>query len=464
MKNFSAYYIFDQTTKNVKFDHMSCLNDLLEEINPINLDDTPSFYWNDIYHAYSENAVFEVLYAYGSDNLSALEIMKKVVSNHFKGYKNQFPKISTQDSFIIPFRDVALNVVTGEAIEYSKYVYIKQKLPFEYNPNVDIVFAEDVINRWSNNNASIALLIKEIIGSCLVSSRKLEQCFILLGPQNNGKSTFIEMLENLVGSNNCSFLELKHFTDEKFLILLDGKLVNCGDDIDNSILKDTSAFKKTVTHNMVTGRKLYDSAVTFRPMCTCVFSANVPPEIIDDTGAIDRRLTYVPFEADFSKNSENRINDINTKIRSKEVLQAFSLIGIDALRRLCRQNYEYTSIQGVSIDDTNSIKSNEFYLNEYTKNLSAVDFIGEIPQSKYEEFLIWVYETKNIDLKMDLITFSKFVLKKFNLKTKSARPDGKVARVYCEKIENVNDLRINEETCGQTTEHAIELKEIKYGN
>ena len=79
---------------------------------------------------------------------------------------------------------------------------------------------------------------------CFYRRNELRKAVLLKGGKRNGKSTFLDMMRNIVGDDNISTLDLKDLADRFRGAQVYGKLVNIGDDIDNNYIKDTATFKK----------------------------------------------------------------------------------------------------------------------------------------------------------------------------------------------------------------------------
>ncbi len=79
---------------------------------------------------------------------------------------------------------------------------------------------------------------------------------MLYGPNGNGgKSTLLNILAQLVGQENASFLSLQDTATRFRLVEIYGKAVNIGDDIPGTYLPDGDVFKRLVTGDPITAEK-----------------------------------------------------------------------------------------------------------------------------------------------------------------------------------------------------------------
>ena len=110
------------------------------------------------------------------------------------------------------------------------------------------------------------------------------------------------MVKNLLGDQNIASLDLKELGDRFKTAELFGKLANIGDDIGDEFIANASVFKKLVTGDRVNVERKGQDPFEFNNYSKFLFSANVIPRMKDKTGAVQRRLVIVPFDAKFTPN------------------------------------------------------------------------------------------------------------------------------------------------------------------
>ena len=108
------------------------------------------------------------------------------------------------DVNLIAFRNGILNIRTMELLPFSPEYIITNKIPWDYNPNAYSEVLDNALNQWSCNEPEIRLLLEECVGYCLYRKNHLEKAFILTGQGANGKSTFLDVIKNLLGTKNYS--------------------------------------------------------------------------------------------------------------------------------------------------------------------------------------------------------------------------------------------------------------------
>jgi putative DNA primase/helicase len=124
---------------------------------------------------------------------------------------------------------------------------VTNRIPWDYNPEAYDDLTDTTLTKIACGDPAIRALLEESAGYCLFKRNELGKAFILTGTGSNGKSTFLNMLKNMLGHGNVSSLDLKKLSDRFSTVMLFGKLANIGDDISDEFLVDTSMFKKIVT-------------------------------------------------------------------------------------------------------------------------------------------------------------------------------------------------------------------------
>lgn len=346
---------------------------------------------------------------------------RKEVLNHLDLICNDVESSSTN---LIAFRNGVLDIATGELLPFSYEHIITNKINWDYNPNAYDKFADATLDRIACDDAEIRLLLEEIIGSCFYRSNTLAggKAFILTGEGANGKSTFISVLNKILGNENISSLDLKNLSERFSTVRLYKKLANLGDDISEEFNSDVSTFKKVVTGDRIDAEEKGQPKFEFNPYCKLVFSANTIPRIKDKTGAAIRRMLIVPFNAKLTKETLGDDFDpqIKWKLQKQEAIEYFIKLGIEGLKRVL-ENRKFTSSMKVQREIEEYEERNNPVLS-FIKESEDDDFeIENEPLNdvfrKYQEFCIRNGYTslaknefsKQIQRNMDLTTIRKTI-------------------------------------------------------
>ena len=240
----------------------------------------------------------------------------------------------------ILFKNGVYDLETKQLLPHSPEYVISNQIPWDYNPNAYSELVDKTLDKLACHDKEIRTLLEECIGYTFYRDSKLGKCFVFTGEKNNGKSTFIFMLNNLLGDDNYSSVDITNLARELDIASLANKLANIKDDIADNYMDglNVSLFKQVATGNRCRGKFLYNDPFDFYPYATLIFSANSIPRIKDPTGAVTKRMVIIPFNATFTKQDPDFDPFINEKLCQPECMEYLIKLGIDALNNVIMRN------------------------------------------------------------------------------------------------------------------------------
>lgn len=251
------------------------------------------------------------------------------------------------DARYIAFQNGVYDIVTDELLPFSPDIVITNRIPWDYNPDAYHELTDRTLNKLACSDKTIRMLLEECIGYCFYRRNELGKAFILTGDKSNGKSTFLDMVKAVLGESNISALDLKELGDRFTTSMMFGKLANIGDDIGDDFLQGSqvSIFKKIVTGNRIKAERKGQDPFEFNPFVKLLFSANDIPRMRDKTGAVQRRLVIIPFNARFSKSDPDFDPFIKYKLAEPGAMEYLIQLGIAGLKRVVTDNQFTPSAQ-----------------------------------------------------------------------------------------------------------------------
>lgn len=408
----NKYWVYNPNTHRNEFDYDACLQDICQQVNFTTFDGVVKFYEDGVYKRFNKTAFESVLYQFITNIPKLRKEMYEQICSYLSYAKahNKLPSADSSNRFIA-FKNGVLDLETNELLGFSKDYHVGNKLHVNYNPDADVTFVMKALSTWANHNENAELLLQEVLGSAITNNSNLQKSFILLGPPDSGKSSFLEAIQLLVGSDNYSNLQLSDFKKETYLAELFDKLVNCGDDIDNITLKNTGLFKRLVSHNKVIAKQLYEPPFPFEPKATLVFAANILPNIVDKCGDIRKRLVVVSFENSLHNGNCDRVNSFIAQMKTQENLEALALMAVSGLQRLRNNGYQYTEV-----DCAEEFPSEEdedptlFYLRNI---VTEFDLVDKPVADAYKAYLDWA--KKEAEVPVAKRTFGIYVKRQYGL-------------------------------------------------
>lgn len=185
------------------------------------------------------------------------------------------------DANLIAFRNGLYDLATNELLPFSPDHVITNMIPWDYNPEAYSELCDKTLNKISCQDDEIRALLEECIGYCFFRQNELSKSFFLTGSGSNGKSTFLDMVKNVLGRQNYVSLDMDELGERFSTTTMFGKLANIGDDISDEFLqgKVIAQFKKIVSGNDIKAENKGQDAYFFKPTVKLLFSANEIPRM-----------------------------------------------------------------------------------------------------------------------------------------------------------------------------------------
>lgn len=247
---------------------------------------------------------------------------------------------------------------------------ILTKIETNYNPNAkqpDLGHGfsfQQMVNQLADGNRARTTLLKQICKSIITGVSTSAALFIFLGKGGDGKSTFFQLLENVIGSQNTAHVNFSEInSDDKLLETMGKKLVVGLDNDTNIYIRKTAKLKSMAAHEAVTYSRKYLSAISVPFTATIVQLCNDMPRFSETGTSMRRRL--VTFKAEHSytlTGTEN--NDVSKYIQNKEFLEYvlkeildfdYTLNYNDVDRQITNDTLDEEDTIGQFIDDMDQI-------------------------------------------------------------------------------------------------------------
>lgn len=354
------------------------------------------------------------VYVGGNDRIESkmIEVIPHITARHrSEALKyielSQLEEAQTASAKYIAFQNGVYDLESETLGDFSSDIIITNLIPWDYKEKASCDVADRTLTKLACGKPEIRALIEEMAGYCFYRRNELRKAFILTGDKANGKSTFIAMLQTMLGENNCSSADLANLSDKFKTIEIFGKLANLGDDINDEFIKDVSIFKKLVTGDPIMAEEKGKKPVSFRNYGKLIFSANALPRMKDKSGAVLDRLIIVPFNARFSRQDADFDPFIKDKLTAPDAIEYLISVGMEGLKRVLSNN-AFTVCEEVKQEIEEYNKANNPIL-DFLEGMTARDIIGKSVgdcYGDYHEFCV----ASNLQT-MSRIEFSKLMKK-----------------------------------------------------
>lgn len=218
--------------------------------------------------------------------------------------------------------------------------YSTIQIPVTYDPAARC----PEIHRFFTAYSPSAEFMYELLGLLLIPYVGFRRAFLFTGPSGTGKSTALNLISALLGSDNISSRSLHLLSEDKFASAdLQGKLANVYPDLDARGVDRSDAFKVLVgAESWVPAERKFGPAYKFPPTARLIFSANETPGSRDQTDAWYERWVVVPFERKAPRPGEAGYDpDITRKLTAPQELSGLLNESLRGLKRLMdRRGFE----------------------------------------------------------------------------------------------------------------------------
>lgn len=233
-------------------------------------------------------------------------------------------------------RNGILDIVSGAISEHTPELGFTYCLPYDYDPSAKAPTFEKFLNDVTCGNRDFATTLLDFMGYLLIP-RMDDHCFLwLAGSGRNGKSTFMEVLQALVGEENASAVMLDQFENENHLELMNHKLLNISEESDGRKIpaKLIATLKALSAGGLTMVNQKYEVAYKMRPTAKLVFASNVRPKLEGAGQALASRMILVPFNMQLENYRDGTKSKVDAKLlsRMKEELPGILNLALERVR------------------------------------------------------------------------------------------------------------------------------------
>lgn len=336
---------------------------------------------------------------------------------------------SASDAKFIAFRNGILNIRTMELLPFSPEYIITNVIPWDYNPSAYSEITDKTLNKIACNDESIRKILEECIGYCFFRENELSKSFILTGQGANGKSTFLDLVEWVLGRENYVSLDLDELAEKFSTTTMFGKLANIGDDISDEFLqgKAISQFKKIVSGNDIKAENKGQDVYFFKPTVKLLFSANEIPRVRNKGfEAIKRRLVIIPFNAKFSKDDPDFNARIKWDLQTQEVAEYLIQIGAQGLQRVLTSQ-GFTESEAVK-EEIDSFERDNNPILLFLEEVEDYEILNNETKEVFARYDTFCHE--NGFTKVAMQTFSKEITRHMDCKIADKKIKGRKCRIF----------------------------------
>jgi putative DNA primase/helicase len=245
----------------------------------------------------------QVAYAHRLHNLGLMKAMIELLK----------PKVEIRtveldaDPMLVRVKNGVINLGTQRYRENRRQDLMTSVCPVEYDPKAVCPTWERFIAEITCGDAELAAFLKRLVGYMLTGRTDEQLLFFFYGHGSNGKSTFIQIIQALMGTYatqiNSDVLMANRSVGgpNASLAKLPGKRLVVANELPEGGRFDDMLIKSMTGGDTLVARQVYGKhEIEFTAQFSLVIVGNHKPAIHDMSHGMWRRMCLIPFAAQFS--------------------------------------------------------------------------------------------------------------------------------------------------------------------
>ncbi|MBO4857917.1 MAG: hypothetical protein J5527_05335 [Treponema sp.] len=247
-------------------------------------------------------------------NVLRMESVQKMnyLYNYLQAAKeiNIKPSELDLDRYLFNAEKKTIKLKNGEAYEPKQDDLLTKKSLFVYDKEAKCPIWEMFLMQIFNNDLDLIHFVQKAFGYTL-SGDVSEQCmFILFGSGANGKSTLLNVIQNLFGDYAVStitdtFMKKNSEQTNDLARLKNARLVIASEAEENKPMSE-SLIKQITGGDKISARFLYGEYFDFFPTFKIFMATNHKPKISGGDNGIWRRIKLIPFTISIPEEKRDR--------------------------------------------------------------------------------------------------------------------------------------------------------------
>lgn len=298
------------------------------------------------------------------------EVAKKALQKHIKysrgsnGKSNMLkesqhlvpihPEQFDKDKHLLNVQNGYIDLKTGKLREHDKEKYFSKISSIEYTDKIDCPLWDDFLLQIFDGNRPLINYVQRAVGYSLSGSTEEQVMFVLYGNGRNGKSVFLDIITEMLGSYTTNIqpqtLMVKPMSGSanSDIARLQGARLVTSTEPNDGMRFDEGLVKQITGGDTVTARFLYGDEFDYNPEFKLWMATNYKPFIRGTDDGIWRRMVIIPFtvqipEHKVDKNLKYKLRREMTAILNWAVegYQEWRRMGLNEPNIIKQQRQEY---------------------------------------------------------------------------------------------------------------------------
>ena len=275
------------------------------------------------------------------------EYQRQEVIKYLEAALSRDNTVFDTDPTKIVFKNGVLDIETMVLEPMSEKHLETIQVNCNYNPKAKSPTADEFFATATCEDSDIENLLYEAIGYSMLKTNELQKAFLLVGNGRNGKSTYFDVIKEVLGKKNITTVSFKDLSGSFRASSLDGKLASLAGDISAQPIQDSDLFKSITAGEDVLLEKKFEQAYEKALFSTMFFAANSLPRTPDTSDGFFRRFCIIPFNADLKKVSRVDGMLFKKRLLSKESIEYIAYKAVTAISKVLTTTFDFTKSSAV---------------------------------------------------------------------------------------------------------------------
>ncbi len=229
-----------------------------------------------------------------------------------------------QDHDLLAIENGTIDFKTGTVRPHSPGDMLTVSAPLFYDPGAKCPTFDRFLAEVTCGDVDLENFLLEFVAYCMTGHTHFDFLLFLYGLGANGKGTFTQTIERLLGKFLCLMLDngllvgqRESSTDDYKRASLEGIRLAIVDELPDGRNLRTEGLKKLIGGDSIQARNPYERMRTFRPTHKLMLAGNHKPGVSSTDNGTWRRILLVPWNAKFSGDGMNREERVSRHLAEK---------------------------------------------------------------------------------------------------------------------------------------------------
>lgn len=221
------------------------------------------------------------------------------------------PEKFDRNRLLLNCENGTIDLSTGKLIPHDKNNFITKVAPVNYDPSATCPQWENFLNKIMDNNQDLIKFLQRAVGYSLTGDVS-EQCFFILwGKGDNGKTTFLRAIGNILGDYSqhtpidTLIIKKKGAASNDVARLKGSRFVTASESEKGDRLAE-NLIKQLTGDDTISARFLYQETFEFEAEHKLFLATNHKPIIAGNDHAIWRRIKLIPFQVTITEDEKDK--------------------------------------------------------------------------------------------------------------------------------------------------------------